>query len=428
MGYSSTTSCRPTEPEQGTTLSRSRVLVIMGSYFLLTGALQAFVPLRASALGADGAILGLLLVLAGGGIGLVTDLGFASYADARGRDKVVFGGFLCTLIAVSLVVLNGSIAVLFIGCFLAGLGNSAVFDSLLALLSTTRHHHTQTRTQGFNVSVQRLGALLAALTIGLTLASQHDEILALTAGGACLVPLLVMYSRASRPGRCWTSLISKDAELGAGQLLIDGYRQGFKMFRRRKIVMAALVSVAVNLIFIETNSFVPLIGRHHGVRQALFITAALVARDLVAIAVGVLTVATGKDASSAKAVMGVLCLAAVSAAGVGLDAGGSNGILVLWCALQGVAIGVGVAAMNLLTVGASSEANRSLGMAAATLLNRAGVVVIPIGLGLTLQLIGLRFVFLAVAGALLFFSLMFVGTALEIGGGRRARQETQARS
>ena len=175
LGYRSRTSRRPLQPIQVTTLSRTRVLVVMGSYFVLTSAFQAFVPLRASSLGVDGAVLGLLLVLAGGGIGLITDFGFATYADAQGRDKTIFRGFICALMATSIVVLNGSIPVLFLGCFFVGLSISAVGSSLLALLTTTRHHHTQARTQGFNISVQRFGALVAALMVGLALESRHDE-------------------------------------------------------------------------------------------------------------------------------------------------------------------------------------------------------------------------------------------------------------
>ncbi len=405
------TGTRPTGAGDPPALSRSRVLVVVGSYFALSGVLQAFIPLRASAMGGDGAVLGLLLVLAGGGIGLVTDMGFGALADAQGRDKVVFAGFFCILIAVSLVVLDGSRQALLAGCFLAGVGNSAVFDPLLALLTTTAHRQTQARTQGFNVATQRGGALLSALMIGVSLATRRDEILALSAVLTCLVALAVMCSRCRRPWRYWTSLFSGDGP-PLGPLLARGYRQGFEMLRRRRIVLAALVSVAVNLIFIETNSFVPLIDRHHGLRQAVVVTAALCARDLTAIVVGVWTVMTGRHASSPHALVGVFLLAAVSAVCVGLDAVGSHGTLVLWCALQGVAIGVGVAAMNLHTVGASSEGQRALGMAAATVINRLGVVVIPLALGLTLQLWGLRAVFFAVGAALTVLCLGYLAVGL----------------
>jgi len=384
----------------------------MGSYFLLTGVLQAFVPLRATNLGTDGAAIGILLVLTGGGIGLFTDLGFAAYADAYGRDKVVFAGFACVLVAVCLVVVDSSITALFVGCFLVGLGSSAIFDPLLALLTTTKHNRSQAITQGFNVTIQRAGALLAVATIGLTLASRHDEILVVAGGAACLAAMVVMYAARRRSGRYSMAPVRRLESGGLKRLLKNGYRDGLKMFLRRRIVMAAIVSVAVNLIFIETNAFVPLLDTRHGLREAVVVTAALGARDLVAIAVGVFTVATGKDASSSKVVVAVLCLAAVSAAGIGLGRGGPHAMLILWCALQGVAIGVGVAAMNLLTVGASSEERRSLAMAAATLINRLGVIVIPVGLGLTLQLAGLKFVFFVIAGTLVVFGLAFFGAGL----------------
>ncbi len=165
----------------------------------------------------------------------------------------------------------------------------------------------------------------------------------------------------------------------------------------------------------------PLIDRRHDLRQALVITAALAARDLVAIAVGVFAAATGRDTSSPKVVAGVLFLAALSAAGVGFDAAGSHWTLILWCGLQGAAIGVGIGAMNLLTIGASSESRRALGMAAATVLNRLGVIVIPMSLGFALQLQGLRSVFFAVGATLTLLGLVFLGLeAGAEGGGSRA--------
>jgi MFS family permease len=385
----------------------------MGSYFVLTSVLQAFIPLRASALGANGTTLGELLLLTGGGIGLVTDMGFAAYADARGRDRVVFGGLTCALLAACLVALNGSLVALFAGCFVLGLSNSMVFNSLSALLTTTQHHHTQARTQGFNGSVQRFGALLAALMVGLTLASRHDELLAITAIAACLTPLLVMYGRTSRP---WTRrpIAVREGDVKVRGLLKQGYRLGISMFRRRKILLAALLSISLNLIFVETNSFVPLLDSHHGLRQALVITLALAARDLVAIAVGVVIVLTGRDVSSSRLIVGVLILAAICAVGVGLDTRGTPQTLILWCALQGVAVGVGVAATNLLAVVGSSDNHRSVAMAASNLMSRVGGVVIPMSLGLTLQLFGLRFVFFAIGGGLAIISLMFVGIGFEL--------------
>ena len=179
-------------------------------------------------------------------------------------------------------------------------------------------------------------------------------------------------------------------------------------------MLAAIVNVGASLIFIETNSFVPLIGREHGANQALIITAALAARDLVAIAVGLWTIRTGQDASSSKLVVGVLVLAAISAVGVGLDAIGSHPTLILWCALQGGTIGVGIAATNLLTIGGSSDSHRSLGMAAGSTINRVSIIVIPIALGFNLQLFGLKFVFFTIGGSLILLSLLFFGTDLEL--------------
>lgn len=401
------------EPPNGIPLSRSRVLIVMGSYFVLTSVLQAFIPLRASSLGANGTTLGVLLLLTGGGIGLVTDMGFAAYADARGRDRVVFGGLTCALLAACLLALNSSLVALFVGCFVLGISNSMVFNSLSALLTTTQHHHTQARTQGFNGSVQRFGALLAALMVGLTLASRHDELLAITAIAACLSSLLVMTGRMSSPWNPGPPAI-RDVDEKVRDLLKQGYRLGVNMFRRRKIVLAALLSISLNLIFVETNSFVPLLDSHHGLRQALVITLALIARDLVAITVGIFIAVTGRDVSSPKLIVSVLILAALCAVGVGIDTRGTHQTLILCCALQGVAVGVGVAATNLLAVVGSSDSNRSVAMAASNLMSRVGGVVIPMSLGLTLQLLGLNFVFFTIGGALAIISLAFAGIGFEL--------------
>jgi MFS family permease len=413
------TSTPPACPNDVAALARAPALVAVGSYFLLTGALLGFVPLRVSALGADGAVLGTLLVLAGGGIGLVTDMFFATYADDRGRDRVVFWGFACIFVAVLLLALDKSIVGLFVGCSLAGLGNSAVFDPALALLTTARHHHSQARTQGLNASVQRGAALLAALMLGTALATRQDEVLTVTAGVACTAPLLAFYSRRTMPLRHWLSLWKPDGPRRPGRLVVGGYRRGLGMLRRRRIVLAALVSVAVNLIFIETNSFVVLLDRHHGAHQAFVVTAALAARDLVAVAVGIFTVATGRDLSSSKVVVPALCVAGLGAFGIGLGSSGSHLSLILWCAVQGAAIGIGVATMNLLTVSGSQVSQRALAMAAATLISRAGIVVIPIGLGFTMQLAGLEWVFFLIGGALVLFSLAFL--VVSLGLTRRVR-------
>ncbi len=382
------------------------MLVSVGSYFVVTGVLQAFVPLRAATIGASGVTLGALLVLVGGGLGVFTDFGFVAIADARGRAQVVSAGYLFGLAAVVIILVDTSLWVLSLACLLAGFANSAVLDSVLALLSTTPHSHTQERTQGFNVTIQRFGALISALTIGIALATRRESVLLLVAGIACMASIAALHSRGrARPASLLRA--EQNVALGLRQLLVAGYREGLGLLRRRKILMASLVSVAVNLIFIETNSFLPLVDPHHGVRQAVFVTASLAARDLVAMAVGVWTLATGRDASSPPAVTAVLVAAAVGAAGVGLEGYGSHVGVIPCCALQGVAIGVGVAAMNLLAVGGSSQSHRSLAMAAATLVNRMGVIVLPLALGTSLELVGLRSVFVLVAIAEVTFAFAF---------------------
>lgn len=400
---------RPSSGEGGAAaLSRRRVLGVVGCSFVLTGLTQALIPLRASALGANGAVLGLLLVLGGGGLGLFSDLGIAAYADARGRARVVAAGFALGLAAVLVVGLSGSRAFFAVGCLAAGLANSAIFASLLAMLTLTVDSHGQARTQGFNVATQRFGALVSALLIGAALVWRRDSVLAIAGAVVCVGALGVIGHH--RRG-------TRSAPAGAARtvrLLADGYRRGLKMFCRRRIVLASLLSFVTNLMFIETNSFLPLFDHEHGLGQAAVITGALVGRDLVAIAVGLLTIATGRDASGLRVVAGALVASALGAAVIGLD-GGSSGWTVVACGLQGIGVGVGVAAMNLLTVGGSTPEHRSLGMASATLINRLGVIVVPPLLGLSLQLAGLKTVFLAVAAAIAVVVAVFVAVGLALG-------------
>jgi len=115
--------------------------------------------------------------------------------------------------------------------------------------------------------------LLAVATIGLTLASRHDEIL-VVAGGRRVCGMVVMYAARRRSGRYSMAPVRRLESGGLKRLLKNGYRDGLKMFLRRRIVMAAIVSVAVNLIFIETNAFVPLLDTRHGLREAVVVTAA----------------------------------------------------------------------------------------------------------------------------------------------------------
>lgn len=379
--------------------SRRRVLLVVGACFVLTGLTQALIPLRASDLGANGAVLGLLLVLAGGGLGLFTDLGLAAYADARGRGGVVAAGFAFGLMGILTVGLSDSRWLFAVGCLAAGLANSAIFASLLALLTLTADQHGQARAQGFNVATQRLGALVSALLIGAALLWRRDSLLAFSGAAVCVAALAVIARPRTRPhGSSGTQLV---------RLMADGYRRGLTMFSRRKIVLASLLSFVTNLMFIETNSFLPLFDSRRVSERAAVITAALVARDLVAVSVGVLTIATGRDAARLRTVAGSLLAAVLGAALVGLD-GGRSGWTVFACGLQGVGVGVGVVAMNLLTVGGSSPEHRSLGMASATLINRLGVIVVPPLLGLSLEVAGLRSVFVDVAGTILVVAVVFV--------------------
>jgi len=379
----------------------TRLLVALACYFFLNGIMQSLVSLRGVAAGLSGVQLGLTLGLASGALGIFVDMPVAARADRRGKYAVVQAGMACAL-AASVTLLAGGRAPLVIGAFLAGIGASAGGNSLLSWLGSARPPAGQARLQGLNGSVQRVGALLAAGVVGLAIAERLPIAMAAGAAVVSAVGLLATRARVMR---------AADTAAGGPPGITASYRRGFAMLTNRGLLLAASINMAVNVVFLETNSYVPLA---HGPDRAVIVTGTLVARDLAAVAVGAGIAIMGINVAFPALVAGALAVAAACAWAGGL-ATGSLALIGLG-GVQGAVIGMCIAAANLFTIGAIPAHQRTLAMAASVFPSRVMFIVLPIGSSVVLRSAGLPDVF-----RLLALLLLALAAAALVLGRRAAR-------
>ncbi|HEX5288517.1 MAG TPA: hypothetical protein VFX25_06585 [Streptosporangiaceae bacterium] len=364
----------------------TRLLVGLGSYFFLNGIMQSLVSLRGVSAGLGGVELGLTLGLASGALGIFVDMPVAGRADRRGKYAVIQAGMACAL-AASVTLLAGGRAALVIGAFLAGLGASAGGNSLLSWLGSARPPSGQARLQGLNGSVQRVGALLAAGVVGLAIAERRPIAMAAAAAVVSAAGLLATRGRVMRTADT-TAVTTVTATAGAPPGLMASYRRGFAMLANRGLLLAASINLAVNVLFLETNSYVPLA---HGPDRAVIVTGTLVARDLAAVAMGAGIAILGINVAFPALVAGALAVAAACAWAGGLVTGSLA--LIGLGAVQGAVIGVCIAAANLFTIGAIPARERTLAMAASVFPSRLMFIVLPIASSVVLRSAGLPDVF-----------------------------------
>jgi hypothetical protein len=363
----------------------TRLLMALSCYFFLSGIMQSLVSLRGVAAGLSGLQLGLTLGLASGALGIFIDMPVAALADRRGKYAVVQVGMACSLVA-SVVLLAGGRAPLVVGAVLAGISASAGGNALLSWLGSVIPAAGQARLQGLNGSVQRIGALIAAAIVGIAIAARLPAVMAAAAVLVSAVGLLVTHAPVMRPA---------DTAAGGPGGFVGSYRRGFCMLSNRGLLLAAGINTAVNVIFLETNSYVPLA---HGPDRAAIVTGTLVARDLAAVAVGAGIAIRGINVALPRAVAGALAVAAVCAWAGGF-ATDSLALIVLG-GIQGAVIGMCIAAANLFTIGAIPAHQRTLAMAASVFPSRVMYVILPIGSSVVLRAAGLPDVF-RLLGALL---------------------------
>jgi MFS family permease len=123
------------------------------------------------------------------------------------------------------------------------------------------------------------------------------------------------------------------------------------------------------------------------------------------------------DVSAGAVVVAVLADAALAALGMGLSVHFTlTGLVVLLSALQGVAVGIGIAATNLYTISATSDEDRAVGMAASILGTRAALIAVPLIAGAVLSAGGLDFVFYFFAAVL---AVLGVAVAVVLATGRK---------
>lgn len=371
----------------------ARLLVGLGCYFFLNGIMQSLVSLRGVAAGLSGGELGLTLGLASGALGIALDMPVALRADRRGKYPVVLAG-MAFFLAAGLALLAGGRALLITGAVLAGLGVSAGGNALLSWLGTAVPPAGQARLQGLNGSVQRVGALLAAGLVGVAIAAGAPALMA--AGAAVVAAAGFLASRAPVMRQADT------AASGPGSI-VGGFRRGFGMLSRPGLVLASGINLAINVIFLETNSYVPLI---HGPHRAIIVTGTLVARDVAAAVVGGGLAITGLNVAYPALVAGGLAIAG-ACAWAGSLATGSLAMIALG-GVQGGVIGMGIAAANLFTISAIAPGQRTLAMAAAVFPSRVMYIALPIASSVVLRSAGLPDVFRLLAVIL----IVLAGAAL----------------
>lgn len=358
------------------------LLVAVSCYFFLTGIFQSLVSIRGNELHLGGVTLGLTVAFASGAVGTLSDIPFAVLADARGVPGMVKFGLIFSVVA-SAVLLGPGTALLFAGSFAFGLASSAIGSALLGWLTVATPPGDQARVQGLNGSLQRGGALVASGLVGLALLLKRPSLLAAT---AIVVALLALRALAG-PARV-------RAQDGAPQTLIalkgvlKVVGQSFRLLKSHRIRMAAVTSLAINVIFLSTNAYLPLV---HGRDSALIVTLSLVGRDVVAVGVGLVLTFTRAHVAHT----GLVALALVVA---GLSTWLSGELLgtawpILFSSVQGAVVALFIAATNLFTIGGSSNANRTVGMAVGLWPTRTLLLVLPIVGSVVLRSNGLADVF-----------------------------------
>jgi hypothetical protein len=163
------------------------------------------------------------------------------------------------------------------------------------------------------------------------------------------------------------------------------------------LVVASATNLAINLLLLGTNAYVPVIGGPH---RALVVALALVGRDAAAISAGLFIALTRPDLARSVAAGGItLAAAAVT---------GLTGVLLkseLWlpvlCTVEGALIGSLIAAANLLAIDGTASEERTVGMAASILPGRLALLVVPLAASIVFRQYGLRDVFYLLAVCLL---------------------------
>jgi hypothetical protein len=356
----------------------ARLLLAICCYFFLSGVMQSLVSLLGVAAGIGGLELGLALGLASGAIGIVLDMPIAVRADSRGKRRVAEIGLFCSCVASLTLLAHGS-APLLIAALLLGIGACSAPSALLSWLGSVVPLAGQAKVQGINASGQRMGGLTAAAIVGIGIAVHLPALMAVSAALVSLTALLLIHGPAMHP---------TDIATAAVHGIADSYRRGLRMLGERKLALAAGTNVGINVILLETNSYVPLA---HGPNRAIIVAGALVARDLTAIVVGVGIAAAGVNVASAAAVAGALSIAGLCAWASGAATGSL--VLIALDGLQGAAIGMCVVAANLFTIGAIPAQQRTLAMAVSVLPTRLMFLILPIGSSVVLRTAGLPDVF-----------------------------------
>lgn len=399
LRYVSATRSGTAKNRQGYGPVVGRLLVVLCCYFFLSGLMQSLVSIRGVADGLSGTWLGLTLGLASGSLGLLLDMPIAQAADDRGKLGIVAAGLVCFLGSSALLLIDGR-APLLAGAFLAGLGAIATGEAVLAWLGSATPVNRQARLQGINGSVQRFGALIAAGVVGLAIAIRQPGGMALA--GAVISAAALVAAAGAVMRRADVRAAHVPARLRASYLL------GLRKLGRQRIMLAGFINLAINVIFLETNSYVPLVS---GPDRALVVSGTLAARDVAAVASGLLIASAGVDMASPLIASGALAVAGLATWMCSYLI--SSPLLIALGAVQGAVVGVSIAATNLFTINATTVRERTLAMAATLFPSRIMLLLLPIGCSLLLGAAGLADVFrlLSVVLVLIAAAMLALGRA-----------------
>ncbi|UZN04153.1 MFS transporter [Cellulomonas sp. S1-8] len=358
--------------------------------FLFVGAdtlMQTLLPLSLEAAGAASpAVIGVMVAVVNG-IGLVTALPASAYGDRRGRRRVIrvaAGVGVTAAVGMAAVHDRSSLWFWLLPILVYGLVRVAMMAALLAEVTTSGR---PVEIQGLNSLAQRGAAALAAAAAA-ALIAQGAWAVGMVAAAVCLALMLPVVK--APLGRSLTQVGPTPGEaFGFGWRLVS---------RERAVLGSSLVALCSMALFVVGNSFFALAigGDIRG--SAGLVAAFLVSRDATSI---VLSPLLGRIVRRIGLTAAVLGVGVCGAAGLALlvVAPQHVPVVVLSAALQGVSVSLCIATTNLLAMATVTDmpSGPSVRVAAMSAWPSLGGLVLPVVLGVLLEVRGAGLMFLASA-------------------------------
>ncbi|MCE0764553.1 MFS transporter [Pseudonocardia kujensis] len=359
---------------------------------------QTLVPVvLTEARGAGGLTLGIAIAVAQG-VGIVVAAPAARACELRGPAGVaVWSGLLAlgSLVALALLTfVPGEAWVLALVGY--GVAKAGMTSAALTQIGMLRD---PVRTQGRNAAGQRLAAILGTGVAGgvVALGVWHTGMWALVGVAAAGLVVCLLLPRAA--GRAPTL-----RELRGSY--VDQVRT---LARHPELRASTLVNVNTAAVFILGNSFLPVVLLDRVDRPALWITALIVGRDLVAVAVGLTFARVVRRLALPGAVAAVVASTVVSFAVPALFP--APALLTVASLAGGLALGLGIGSTNVLAVGNPSGPSPAMRLAATFPGAAAASLVLGLLAGAALDAVGPRAMFGIAAAVTAALGVLCVGQA-----------------